>query len=1200
MSARTWKLAILSVAMATSMFGGQSLTLQPGTFSSLVNDPNFAANQPWRVEFQLHNWQTPGAASGEALLWRMSGIGAEASIQTNGVLRVMDDAEMMSSSVCDMPVQGRTNILVRIQRDPILKKFSCEFWNVDGTGHYLSSLTLLTVGAGAHTGGMFGGWSTVAQLGFYRVFGTVIPEGGCPPYTFTSETTIASYSFDGNTLDASGNGYTFDFPGATYATTPNQNPAAVARTVGSPAWSNWVSLRAGFPATLDAGSSFSMADGSNALAYAWTQTSGPTTLVWTGANTANPVVKGLVFGTYSFSLKVTDVAGRSASTNVTLGAVATDDNGVVVQANPAADKIFGPMIAFGKNPWPWADQMALHSAEVRSPQLSTISPPTWSSNLQGTVSYTPSSASAVNQTTLSTTLTADSLTINIADATKLDFSTLPTMIIVHTPGVWQPIEEIRICGASRSLLTVCYDGRAWRAGQWQHAATAQTWPAGSSVRQVMTTGTGSRFLTDFCPAGLGQGGTVNYAAGSVSAIPGSTALTGNGTAWNSNMEGLVVRIQGTHAGKSFVYFAIANDVTNGTTMTLSRPWPADADIASGLKYSILNSPANLVRGWKRPDGTAGRDSIGVSSCESNTRIYHDEIFSNVQGAQTNQTLSSQTATWLSEFGPNYYDEVLAHYAGYLRSGYSLFQNNARMVGDYWATAPDFDEGWTGVTPRRVGATGMVASAVLDGRTKNWPAIRNLANGAIAAVYSGGAILPTCDADTRESAYGLSWIALAAMFDPNDTGDPNTLNQKSYWQAQLTKALARDQGCKGPNNEFPQANWPAGASFALTQGSTTAKGSGVPQSICPVVSTGTISVTNGLQFASGTGIVQNAKIVVMGKRGGMPYLFYSQFTATSASSATLFSPYDGDSGTYPFQIESDYGWLAFAADGTDHANMNVLYACQWIDANTIQLDRPWQAATGTYSSARGTEVGYGEQPFILGIKTLAMKYASLGATGATATGYAGLAAGTANWIMTTGFDPATGGLNYFRGLGGCEPKLNPRLNCTYATDNASKSVARTLNGEAQNAVRVAYEANPTAANKAFGDQFYGAQWGKLGGPYSDGVYLSALENDATWNYKWMGFLFGIGMAHQWPAVRLGGVMPAAIVTKQVAVKLPGNATAAQVLVTQPSGATQTFACTGTTCQFTADARQGAHWYQVQYLSSSKAVVSSDKAVLVETR
>jgi len=50
-------------------------------------------------------------------------------------------------------------------------------------------------------------------------------------------------------------------------------------------------------------------------------------------------------------LTVTDQAGNAATSVTHIGPVATDDNGVVVNANPAADAILGPMIAFGQNPW---------------------------------------------------------------------------------------------------------------------------------------------------------------------------------------------------------------------------------------------------------------------------------------------------------------------------------------------------------------------------------------------------------------------------------------------------------------------------------------------------------------------------------------------------------------------------------------------------------------------------------------------------------------------------------------------------------------------------------------------------------------------------------------------------------------------------------------------------------------------------------
>jgi PAS domain-containing protein len=76
---------------------------------------------------------------------------------------------------------------------------------------------------------------------------------------------------------------------------------------------------------------------------------------WDDQTSQTPTLTGLVFGDYLVQLTVTDQNGNSGVRAVHIGAVATDGNGVVVNANPAAGAILGPMIAFGKNPWGLGD-----------------------------------------------------------------------------------------------------------------------------------------------------------------------------------------------------------------------------------------------------------------------------------------------------------------------------------------------------------------------------------------------------------------------------------------------------------------------------------------------------------------------------------------------------------------------------------------------------------------------------------------------------------------------------------------------------------------------------------------------------------------------------------------------------------------------------------------------------------------------------
>jgi hypothetical protein len=206
------------------------------------------------------------------------------------------------------------------------------------------------------------------------------------------------------------------------------------------------------------------------------------------------------------------------------------------------------------------------------------------------------------------------------------------------------------------------------------------------------------------------------------------------------------------------------------------------------------------------------------------------------------------------------------------------------------------------------------------------------------------------------------------------------------------------------------------------------------------------------------------------------------------------------------------------------------------------------------------------------------------------------------------------MNYGRMFQACEPETVPTPNttfsartpgCNYGLDPDSTQAARVLTAEASQALRVYYEANPTPAAKAWGDTAYGSIWGNpqytTAGVYSDSNYVrNENSNGSLGAYKWTGFFFGMGMAHQWPAVRLGGVAAPGI--RRVALQVKqGIAAKTQISVTAPSGKVNIFSCgTGSHCEAEVDDRQGSHWYSVQYLSADGKVLLQSAPALIDGR
>jgi len=1185
-------------------FAGQSLVLTPGVTGSIAN-PNLPENQSWRVEFQLHGWTLPPQGEQNDYIFYLNGTGLSAAMWPDGRLALTELRDPISpAQPCFLSLNGRQNVLVRFQKDVSNLRVVCEIWNSDGTGYQQDSEKIASIKPWELSGGTLGSANTQTGLAFLRVFSTIDPDGARPPVT-ADVGDLLNLTFDAGT-----NPFLSLVAGVSYVPTPGQNPVAFVKTFGAPAWNNWVSLRAGFPAQLDGSRSYSLADASSQVTYQWAQVSGPTTVLWSDTTSATPTIQGLIFGTYTFLLTVKDINGNTASTTLQMGAVATDTNGVVVQADPNADKLFGPMIAFGQNPWGYADERALKATTLRSAAYDAtgLTTPLWEVARPGTVTY--------NLTPASTSITADvsfnTMSMQVSDATRLDLTTFPTRILLGSI----PFEEIRICSATGNTLQVCYDGRGFRSGSPYHL-NPKGWTSGTPVYQIKIMGTGTQFMTDFCPSGPGWSGPISYKDGTVTVTPGSSSVVGHGTSWaNTNAGGRAIRIQGTYnGGIPFVFQAYVAAVNGTSSVTLTRPWPSDADSGS-FTYSLINADTrNLTPHYVRLDGTDGIIYFFTSGCESDTSLYLYLWWDNgITGLQINKQYSYMDGMGFNgDFGVNYYDEVLAHYALYYRSGWTPARDAARKIGDNWLDYPEVANGDAGGAPRRMSITGVVAGAVLDGRTKNWSGLRTFANRGV------NAIAEDCNSEVRENAYELSWPTFAALFDPIDTGSPTDPNQRSYWKNKLAAAAARDASCSGSDHSFKTGfYWNPGLYPALTvtNGSAVVTGNNLPAAMCPYVANGSgIAIANSA-IISGTGFQAGNKILITGSRFGQPYTGAFEFRADSPYQATLSVLWPGDSGSITWMVEGNESTQTFATIAINNVSdprFGQIWACHWDNPSQITLNRPWVGSgTETVGFSRYNLIGRGTQAFILGIKTAQMSWGSLIDDSTTASSYRDLATGAANWIEDVGYDPLLKAVTYGRIFPQCEPPMTELGDPTFVfripgcIENSANpdavSTARARNSEVQNAVRVAYQANPTGKVKALGDQMYCAQWGiatlTRPGYCTESITASNLADFNLAGYKWTGFFFGIGMAHQWPAVRVGGVSPPSPQSVTVNLDL-SQAASARVTVTQPSSATAQYVCLASPCQVVVDARQGAHWAQIDYLSSTGQVLSRTQPYLLST-
>jgi hypothetical protein len=248
--------------------------------------------------------------------------------------------------------------------------------------------------------------------------------------------------------------------------------------------------------------------------------------------------------------------------------------------------------------------------------------------------------------------------------------------------------------------------------------------------------------------------------------------------------------------------------------------------------------------------------------------------------------------------------------------------------------------------------------------------------------------------------------------------------------------------------------------------------------------------------------------------------------------------------------------------------------------------------------------------MMGIKLHYLKWASYSDDAGIAAQASALIPLAGQWVHDNGYDPNTHGMNYGRVFDWCEPPTTTapgqqqsykQGECNYGGDPNFVKAERALTAETSRALQAYYDlSGGSAAAVTWGDTAYGSLWGdctKTTAAYCDPLFDNLDTSNANLAaYKWTGFFFGMGMAHQWPAVRLGGVLPARPRPVFIGLNLAVGPRA-QVIVTAPSGAVTTHPCSSTACSVTVDDRQGSHWFKIQYLSAGGAVVAETEPDLL---
>lgn len=1161
-----WMLPFL---MVWSCIAGQSLVLDKpsgGVNFVSITDPAYPVTSEWRAEFHLHGINRTGLSD----ILSLRGIGLILLLQADH-LQVTDERNTYPDA-CRLPYTPSRNTLYRIQRTAT--QLVCEQWEV-GTDNYFSQSRDRTGNGTENSGGYVGTTAThlyQASIGFLRIHNTTLPLRSRPPVTADTQNVIRAWRFDGNgTAEAGGN----NIPTGTFSFTNTPIGPGVMAVPWQLSRKPWMQvappLRAGHASADLISNSYSLSDTNPDVTCFWQQVSGPSKLVWTNRNACNPTVSGAVFGQYTLRLRATDMDGRVNTADYTVGAVAWDDNGVVIYPHEKLKKLIGPTLVWGQNPWEIADHRHWELAAYNWAAYDLHGGP-W-----------------------------------IGDHIETVFNGIPRLGTVtrDAPG---NVGSATVLGTGTNFLEVFCGGRAGPA------------VPDSSLHVTLSLAYGERNNYD------------HFMVRPVVSCQSDTQLTiGTGGEGYIPAPGLPWRTVGL---QRYVRSGVTGTVYINPAVNPRKVYGVGTNLQTIL-CGGGSSPAAAGMGGIYIFGASYTDLRGVASCESETEITLATDFPQTAIASPGVNWAgrnSKVGDSFLRFGspvsrPNFYEVGIGLYQLWMRTGLNMPRDAWRwLAARSWNTTqgePRYSTWFTAVLLHEFDDVELPSPQ--KDRDHFWAGLQFTKYHPTVFPGQGGLLW-----DVRESAYALIMHALAAEFAPTE-GLRSWARGKmqDFWNNTVTAQLPEGRFLTNLSQGSELAR-----SFVLNQGSTlaTLNTGNIPANHCGDTSTfysaGAITaITNGSTAITGTGVdwttQVNKEILIRGTRNGQPWSQRNRLVvAPTATTGTLRFPWWGDNNSaIAYRLGAAVPMAAMPVSATNVASSMAIvdedewYWCTVTSATTMQLDKPYLGDTSggnIYRRLIPNKFGNATSVFMNSIMGTALFLAANvdGLDSTLATNFREMARKTMNHMRSMSEPYGYGILPYFESVVPmCGGYTGPRPNwCTNGGGNFYLPQQKSYAVENIWPMVREYELYGETWRRDVLDQWYSNLFPDTQGfsaPFSPvekalpdtiGEYIFG---GGTNRAKFFGQTYGIGGGQTWPAQRVGGLTPRIDRLSLVPFSLddiPG-ATQFRLIVYFPSGGVERKVCAESPCSINLDARQGDHWILKQYLNAQGDVVAESSRELL---